>query len=219
MAIGAEDGCSIVPMFDSLSGTEILTIAVIALVVFGPGRLPDIARTIGRYLRELKTAVTDLRQGIEQEIGPISEPLKEIKRDLEKPVSDVRRTLTETAEAAKAAERDIKRTAKGPATGTVGAAGSVAAASAGKADTGKADTITPQARWVAPEPPTGVSPSDVWKGMDDPMPESVHPPPAADPPPDGAEAAGGADTDEDRPDGENTQAADGAETDEDRPDE
>ena len=109
-------------MFESLSGAEILTIAVIALVVFGPGRLPDIARTIGRYLRELKAAVTDLRQGIEQEIGPLRDPIKEIKEDLSKPVSDVRRTLTETADVAKSAERDIRRSAKGPVAGATGAA-------------------------------------------------------------------------------------------------
>ena len=109
-------------MFESLSGAEILTIAVIALVVFGPGRLPDIARTIGGYLRELKAAVTDLRQGIEQEIGPLREPIKEIKKDLSKPVSDVRRTLTETADVAKSAERDIRRSAKGPVAGAAGAA-------------------------------------------------------------------------------------------------
>ncbi len=110
------------PMFESLSGAEILTIAVIALVVFGPGRLPDIARTIGRHLRELKAAVTDLRQGIEQEIGPLRDPIKEIKEDLSKPVSDVRRTLTETADVAKSAERDIRRSAKGPLAGATGAA-------------------------------------------------------------------------------------------------
>ena len=101
-------------MFESFSGAEILTIAVIALVVFGPHRLPEIARTIGGYLRELRSAVTELRQGIEQEIGPLREPIKEIKQDLAKPVSDVRQTLAQTADAAKAAERDIRHSATKP---------------------------------------------------------------------------------------------------------
>ena len=152
-------------MFDSFSGAEILTIAVIALVVFGPGRLPEIARTLGGYLRELKAAVSDLRKGIEREIGPLREPVKEIKEDLTKPVSEIRRTLADTADTAKSVERDIRRSAQKPATPTE-ASGEGAASK------------TPQARWIAPEPPTGVSPSDVWEGMGDSMPSSVHPPPS-----------------------------------------
>ena len=186
-------------MFDSFSGAEILTIAVIALVVFGPHRLPEIARTIGGYLRELRAAVTELRRGIEQEIGPLREPIKEIKEDLSKPVSDVRQTLAQTADAAKAAERDIKRSATKPLGGASTPSGTPkpSAPSAGKPQTPPdsepqvppddpqappdSDTKTPQARWIAPEPPTGVSPSDVWEGMGDPLPESIHPPPSADP--------------------------------------
>ena len=207
-------------MFDSLSGAEILTIAVIALVVFGPGRLPDIARTIGRYLRELKAAVTDLRQGIEEEIGPLRDPIKEIKQDLAKPVSDVRRTLTETADAAKSVERDIKRSAKGPVTGTTGATGTAGAAGAGgsagkvgaarKPDasgTGGTDATAPQARWIAPEPPTGVSPSEVWEGMGDPIPGTVHPPSPPGPPADKEDDAkvAGAETNEAPPDDKSTE--------------
>ena len=169
-------------MFESFSGAEILTIAVIALVVFGPGRLPEIARTLGGYLRELKAAVSDLRQGIEQEIGPLRETAQEIKEDISKPVSDVRRTLAETADTAKSAKRDIERSAKGPPPAS-GAATTGAAAASGGGDTDPktTDPKTPQARWVAPEPPTGVSPSKVWEGLGDPMPASIHPPPDEDP--------------------------------------
>lgn len=165
-------------MFDSFSGAEILTIAVIALVVFGPQRLPEIARTIGGYLRELRAAVTELRRGIEQEIGPIRDPIKDIKQDLAKPVSDIRQTLAQTADAAKSAERDIKRSATKPITGSSGTTGPSRAPRAGT------DSGPTEARWIAPEPPTGVSPSDAWEGMGDPMPGSVHPAEPADPSPD-----------------------------------
>lgn len=185
-------------MFDSFSGAEILTIAVIALVVFGPGRLPEIARTIGGYLRELKAAVTDLRRGIEDEIGPLREPIKEIKEDIRKPVSDVRRTLAETADTAKSVEREIRQSTKAPPTPRPRPARPSAAAPGGTTppETPKteqtpaakppAETTPPetaQARWIAPDPPTGVSPSKVWEGMGDPMPATVHPPPG-----EGAEA-------------------------------
>ncbi len=156
-------------MFDTFSGLEILTIAVVALVVFGPNRLPEIARTIGKYVRELREAVRDLREGIEREVAPIREPMKELRQDLAEPVSDVKRTLAETADAAGAMERDIRQ--------SVEDAGQPAPAAAAP------DPKAPEARWVAPEPPVGVSPSEVWEGLDDQMPENVVP--LSPPPEDG----------------------------------
>lgn len=149
-------------MFDTFSGLEILTIAVVALVVFGPNRLPEIARTIGKYVRELREAVRDLREGIEREVAPIREPMKELRQDLAEPVSDVKRTLAETADAAGSVERDIRESIK-------------EADQPGPGDTTPLPKV-PEARWVAPEPPVGVSPSEVWEGLDDPMPENVVPP-------------------------------------------
>jgi len=156
-------------VFDTFSGLEILTIAVVALVVFGPHRLPDIARLIGKYVRELRDAVRDLREGIEREVAPLREPMKEIRQDLAKPVGEVKRTLAETADAAGAAERDIRQSLKDTDQPAPGAATPV--------------PEEPEARWVAPEPPVGVSPSEAWEGVDDPMPENVVPPEPPDNPP------------------------------------
>lgn len=53
----------------SISPAEILTIAVVALIVFGPRRMPELSRRAGRLLRELKETAQDLREGIEAEAG------------------------------------------------------------------------------------------------------------------------------------------------------
>lgn len=42
--------------------TEMIVIAVIALVVLGPKRLPELARTLGRTLGEFRRSATDLRR-------------------------------------------------------------------------------------------------------------------------------------------------------------
>ena len=44
-------------MFGSIGGTELLIILVIALVVFGPKRLPELGRTIGKGLSEFRRAL------------------------------------------------------------------------------------------------------------------------------------------------------------------
>lgn len=42
--------------------TELLVILAVALIVFGPTRLPELARSLGRAMNEFRRASTDLRQ-------------------------------------------------------------------------------------------------------------------------------------------------------------
>ena len=55
-------------MFGSIGGTELLIILVIALVMFGPKRLPELGRTIGKGLGEFRRASNDLKRSLEDEI-------------------------------------------------------------------------------------------------------------------------------------------------------
>ncbi len=54
-------------MFD-LSFTEIIVIAVVALIVVGPERLPKVARTAGVLLGRLQRYVSDVKSDIQREI-------------------------------------------------------------------------------------------------------------------------------------------------------
>lgn len=51
-----------------LSFGEILIIAVIALLLLGPDRLPEAAKTFGKGLREIRRATEDLKDQVEHEI-------------------------------------------------------------------------------------------------------------------------------------------------------
>ena len=55
---------------------ELLVILVIALIVVGPSKLPDLARSLGRGLSEFKRATSELKETIEQD-----ETVKEIKEE------------------------------------------------------------------------------------------------------------------------------------------
>jgi len=60
-------------MFGSLGFAEVLFIMAIALLVFGPKRLPEVGRTLGKGLREFRKASNELRQSVQTEIE-IEEP-------------------------------------------------------------------------------------------------------------------------------------------------
>jgi sec-independent protein translocase protein TatB len=49
---------------------EMAVILVVALLVFGPDRLPDFARQAGRMVRQLRTFANNARDDIRAELGP-----------------------------------------------------------------------------------------------------------------------------------------------------
>ncbi|HEX9491880.1 MAG TPA: Sec-independent protein translocase protein TatB [Thermoanaerobaculia bacterium] len=55
-------------MFGSLGIPELILIFIVALLVFGPKRLPEIGRTLGKALGEFKKATDDLKTTIEREV-------------------------------------------------------------------------------------------------------------------------------------------------------
>jgi len=63
---------------------ELIVIFVIALVVFGPKKLPDLGRALGKGIAEFKRATEEVKETIETEVRAV-----ESKIDVEKLKSDV----------------------------------------------------------------------------------------------------------------------------------
>jgi Tat protein translocase TatB subunit len=81
-------------MFGSLGGSELLLILVLALLLFGPRRLPQIGRTIGRAMAEFRKATNDLRSSLEHEvrsdeIGQVRSGIESLNRDLNEAADSV----------------------------------------------------------------------------------------------------------------------------------
>ena len=55
-------------MFGTLGGPELLLILVLALIVFGPRKLPEVGRSMGKMLAEFRKASHEFQRTIEDEV-------------------------------------------------------------------------------------------------------------------------------------------------------
>jgi sec-independent protein translocase protein TatA len=55
-------------MFGSIGMPELVIILVIALIIFGPRKLPELGRSLGKSIGEFKKASNELRSTLEDEI-------------------------------------------------------------------------------------------------------------------------------------------------------
>ena len=81
-------------MFDNLGWAELAVLAVVAMLVFGPERLPKVAADAGRLIRELRRMARGVTADLRDEMGI---DLEEIRR------LDPRRFLDEDDEPARGA--------------------------------------------------------------------------------------------------------------------
>ncbi len=70
---------------------EIVIIVVLALIVLGPRRLPEIARRLGKWTAELRAAAREITRGLEAEVSD----LKQVGDDLRAPLDEVKKPFTE----------------------------------------------------------------------------------------------------------------------------
>jgi len=85
----------------SIGTQEIIIIFIIALIVFGPRKLPEIGKTIGKGLAEFKKASNELRQTWEEEVKvdkektSLNSVISENTGGLSEIVNDVKDSLSE----------------------------------------------------------------------------------------------------------------------------
>lgn len=90
-------------MFGNIGFPELLIILAIALLIFGPKRLPEVSRSIGRAVREFRRTSDEIKDKIEQEIH--ASDFKEIKDELKKDISqDIYKEVPEEKEEKKDGE-------------------------------------------------------------------------------------------------------------------
>jgi TatA/E family protein of Tat protein translocase len=80
---------------------ELLLLLAIALIVIGPKKLPDLAKSLGRAMGEFKKATNDLKQSI-----TVENDLADVKQAFSDMNTDIKETLREAPSAAPSAEGD-----------------------------------------------------------------------------------------------------------------
>lgn len=100
---------------------ELVVILIVALLVFGPNRLPEIGAKLGRGLRDMRRATRALSEELNETRRAVEEPAREIA----KPFKDIAQSAKQVAEAAEtlrhpglALQQDIRRTLLEPPANT-----------------------------------------------------------------------------------------------------
>ena len=82
--------------FGSIGGQEILFIVVLALILFGPRRIPEFARTLGKTLAEFRRATTDFKVNLEREID--MENIRQTTREIQETRSNLTAVASEAVD-------------------------------------------------------------------------------------------------------------------------
>jgi TatA/E family protein of Tat protein translocase len=64
------------PFLNSFGPAELIIILVIALLVIGPGKLPEVGAALGKSIREFRKAATDVKEATSIEPANAEEPAK-----------------------------------------------------------------------------------------------------------------------------------------------
>ncbi len=67
----------------NLGFQEVVIIFIIALVIFGPRKLPDLGKSLGKSLAEFKRASNELKRTWEEEVRAETDELKKLQRDID----------------------------------------------------------------------------------------------------------------------------------------
>jgi len=113
---------------------EIAVIAIVGLMIFGPGKLPEVAGQVGKAVRDFKRMTADLSSEFEKTAG-----LDEIKKTVQKEMAGIQSEVNSVTSGVKKDLTSTTSTAKKTTTST----GSTSATAAKTTTSGTNKTVTP----------------------------------------------------------------------------
>jgi len=117
-------------VFD-IAFSEILVIAVVALVVIGPERLPKVARTLGHMFGRLQRYVNEVKADINREME--LDELRKLQSEVQSAARDLESSMTSAAREVESGVRSVETQLNEAGNPSAAAAGSVPEAQVGAA--------------------------------------------------------------------------------------
>ena len=114
-------------MFD-IGFSELIVIALVALIVIGPERLPRVARTLGALLGRAQRYVNDVKADIQREVD--LDELKNIKSTFQDAAKSVEQSVTQAGQELQAAGESLNQSIAGTAEANTEAAATEQSAAA-----------------------------------------------------------------------------------------
>jgi sec-independent protein translocase protein TatB len=136
-------------MFD-IGFSEIVVIAVVALVVIGPEKLPKVARTLGHMFGRLQRYVNEVKADINREME--LDELRKLQSQVQSAARDIEQSVTSAAREVETGVRSVESQLN-EAASTEPAAGAAAPSAAGD-EPSKTDTSTDSGAGDASRQPT-----------------------------------------------------------------
>lgn len=86
---------------------ELIVIFIIALLVFGPKKLPEVGKSVGKAIREFKKASDELRSKVEEEINAadLKNEIVEVQKEVKEDLNGIKDNLTQVQDSLK---KDLK---------------------------------------------------------------------------------------------------------------
>jgi sec-independent protein translocase protein TatB len=118
------------PLLLDINAPEFVLLIVLAIILFGPERLPDLARKAARLIRYVRTMASSAQQQLSKELGPEFENVdlrdlnprtfvqKHLLDDVEPIIADVKSEITDVQRTVNASTTDAGSSANGATAAT-----------------------------------------------------------------------------------------------------
>jgi sec-independent protein translocase protein TatA len=78
--------------------SEMVVIFIVALLVFGPKKLPELGKSLGKGIREFRKATNELKSTWEDQVKDIETPLNDVKKDINEMGQDLKTDMYNAVE-------------------------------------------------------------------------------------------------------------------------
>jgi sec-independent protein translocase protein TatB len=115
------------PLLLDINAPEFLLLLVLAVILFGPERLPDLARKAARLIRYVRTMASSAQEQLSKELGPGFEDMdirdlnprtfvqKHLLDDVEPIIADVKSEITDVGKTVSSSTKDVTASINGAA--------------------------------------------------------------------------------------------------------